>query len=204
MRIVSHGTDGSRRALLLRVANPTLGEIRLRLAASAYTGEQSWDAPNETNPVFKGLLVDSLTNAKIEAAMSTDAMKTLKSTEISQLERAEDSFLEFGKARNDDPEDVMDWKAEDALAGSDVSPASEKTSSIRLIALKSACAWYELVVVEPTVEGDATHAAIPLSLQIEVGNQSWDSSLIRSSALPGDDPDTVSIDILLAWKATKQ
>ena len=199
VRVAKHGSDGSKRALLIKVINPTLGTIRLRLNTSTYAGEPLWHSRTERTSMLENILVDPLTDTKINAQLVTDLVKDVQASEVCQLEPAEDSFLELGKSSNDEPVEVTSWEATTVLSSSLVSSESS-TSSLRLVASLSAVCWFELVVLEAVAE-NWMHIAIPLALQIEVGGGSWESSLVQPEPARGE-VDLVTFDLVVAWKTT--
>mmetsp|Transcript_32604 Transcript_32604/g.54614 ORF Transcript_32604/g.54614 Transcript_32604/m.54614 type:complete len:527 (-) Transcript_32604:532-2112(-) len=196
VRVSNHSSDGSKHAFLLKVSNPTLGVVRLRLAASMYTGESTWDDKTETSPFLQNLLVDSMTQLCVDAHLDTNASKMIQATDTCELEPAEDSFLELGKTSEDVPEAVSKWEAGDVLLDSKVS--TDSRSSARLVGQKKSMAWFELVLLEPSQTDE--YCAIPLSIQIQVGDGSWESSLIQPrQSLEGDAKDFVSFDLVIIW-----
>lgn len=194
-----HGSDGTKHALLIKVSNPTLGDIRLRLQSSDYKGEPEWDSKSDRTPALEDLLVDPLTQTKINIKLATEIVQQLQATQVCELEAAEDSFLELGKsADNDEPDEVTQWDYAAVLSSSTVSSESSP-STLRLLAQKSAVGWFELVLLETTVE-NGLHSAVPLALQIEVGDGSWESSLVQPEPVEGEGvKDMATFDLVLAW-----
>ena len=119
-------------------------------------------------------------------------------TEMCQLEPAEDSFLELGKSSMEQPDAVTKWDAGDALADSKVAENGNK-SSLRLVGASHSSAWFELVVLEHDVK-PGFHAAATLALEIEVGNGSWDSSLIQAATAESGATDLVTFDVVVAYE----
>jgi hypothetical protein len=201
IQISIHASDGSRHAFLLKVSNPTLGRVRLRLSGSSYNGEKDWNEETSTSSLLQNILVDPLTQTCVDAMIDPSSAKSFPTTDSCQLEPAEDSFLELGKSNADDiPDDVVKWDAVDILFESKVS--RDLPSSMRLVGQKKSFAWFELVLMEPTTTGRNLLCAVPLSMQIEVGNGSWDSSLIPTNFLVEGEPklDYVSFDLLILWE----
>ena len=65
-------------------------------------------------------------------------------------------------------------------------------------------AWFELVIMEEQPTSDGVYCAIPLAMQIEVGNGSWESSLVQpdSKGESGDATnDIVIFNLLLVWES---
>lgn len=205
-RVLLHGSDGTRHAFLLKVSNPTLGAVHLRLAGSSYQGETMWNDPFTTNPLLENVLVDPLTQISIDARLHADLASDLQPTDTCQLESAEDSFIEIGKKALDVPEPVAKWNASEILAN-----VKGPAPSLRLAGQQKSMAWFELVLMEPTTiaataeEGRITepkelHCAVPLSLQVQVGGGSWESSLIQPQFTEDGGKDFVSFDLIVTWQ----
>jgi hypothetical protein len=170
----------------------------MRLAASLYAGEPGWDETESVSGQLQNVLVDPFTDQHINAQIMPQAVRSLGPTEICELEPAEDSFLELGKVADEVPEAVAKWDAGDVLYDSKVSPDGPG-ASLRLITSKNSMAWFELVVLEGSV-AKGMDSAVPLSMEIEVGNGSWDSSLINPEQKEQDEKDMVSFDLVIAWE----
>ena len=175
----------------------------MRLASSDYMGEPVWDEPTETTPFLQNILVDVFTDKHVDAELTPDAVQDLTPTEFCQLEPAEDSFLELGQSSNSIPELVSNWNPRDVLSNSRISDdqASSK-STLQLLTVKNSVAWFELVVLErsnKSVKG--VNSAIAFDLQIEVGNGSWESSLVQPelNADSADAKDMVSFSLVIVW-----
>ncbi|KAG7359297.1 hypothetical protein IV203_015886 [Nitzschia inconspicua] len=153
-----HASDGTRHAFLLKVSNPTLGLVRLKLAPSNYRGEKDcWDDDpknnnnntntnnNTSSSLLEHVLVDPLTQQTVDAQLiipiannnnnNTDFNATISTTttqqqtETCELEAAEDSFLELGKTTSDNiPEQVAKWDAADVLLESKLSHSHHDSS----------------------------------------------------------------------------
>lgn len=202
MGVSIHASDGSRHAFLLKVSNPTLGTVRLKLAVSSYQGETEWDDPATTSSMLEQVMVDPLTQQIVDAQLDTSVSGVHQETEPCELEAAEDSFLQLGKTSDNDtlPEPVAKWEAGDILFDSKVSKDALPLS-IKLVGQKKSVAWFELVLVEPALTRDDVFCAVPLSLQIQVGDGSWDSSLVQTQQLEEGDPDDfISFDVVICWE----
>jgi hypothetical protein len=190
-------------AFLLKVSNPTLGSVNLRLAGSTYAGEAVWDDPSATNRLLEDVLVDPLTQLSINAVLHPQLSSDLAPTDVCQLESAEDTFIELGKSSSEMPDAVTTWKADDILANAAGYPST--SGSLRLVGQQKSLAWFELVVAEPaSIPGSEVspkfgHYAIPLSLQVQVGEGSWESSLIQQRFTEEGGQDFVLFEFLLAW-----
>jgi hypothetical protein len=207
VRVVHHSSDGMKHAFLLKVSNPTLGSVNLRLAGSSYEGESVWDEPSATNAYLEDIVVDPLTQTSINAVLHSQLSSELPPTDTCQLESAEDTFMELGKSSSDAPEAVIKWNTDNALKKT----PGESTSILRLVGQQKSMAWFEVVLAEPkeipkaenTFDSKFKHNAIPLSLQVQVGEGSWDSSLIQSRFTEDGGKDFVSFEFVLAWHQNK-
>lgn len=167
--LARHSTTNS--AILFRVTNPTLGVVRLRFLGSSYAMQHD------------DVLVDSLTQQRLPTVATLAS--SVPATETVELQSAEDSILELGGAsaqRPRVPAAVAQWN-----------PTSDTTTvGLRLLAQQSAAAWFAWVL-SPS---DSSTNAVSLTMQIEVGNGSWESSLIR----PQGENDVVDLDLIFAWE----
>lgn len=188
-------------AFLLKVSNPTLGTVRLRLTQSSYCGEvQHWDDDNvvlqETDDkvyskTLRRVLVDTITQTIMDVQLLDPAQIQsyfIDRTTI-ELKSAEDSILELGTQSRDVPISVQSWDPK-TVAG-----------PLQLVAQTSSDAWLELAL--PIDDHDVHNEyrkgnAIGLSMEVELGNGSWESSLITvQEGLDGSD--YVLFDLVLTW-----
>lgn len=232
--------------ILLRVSNPTLGTVRLRLGPSHYEGEPAL-FPEINGSVSKSedlqdLVVDtirySLTPTIVHAKLQTETFAMIHCSETVELLSAEDCIIELGAVRaRETPKQVVEWRDDHRrIVGDNI----KKTSpSIRLIAHSSSDAWFEIMGTDDNimnsnrVSGDGTNpsesdlpretssnttaaatkadgiipspcVALPLSLQVELGNGSWESSLIPPSTntTNDDNKDHVTFDLVLVLPET--
>eukprot|EP00535_Pseudo-nitzschia_heimii_P002195 CAMPEP_0197185232 /NCGR_PEP_ID=MMETSP1423-20130617/11485_1 /TAXON_ID=476441 /ORGANISM="Pseudo-nitzschia heimii, Strain UNC1101" /LENGTH=533 /DNA_ID=CAMNT_0042636241 /DNA_START=140 /DNA_END=1741 /DNA_ORIENTATION=+ len=198
VRVSIDASDGSRHAFLIKISNPTLGNVRLRLAPSKYTGETRWDSKTETTSYLKNIVVDPLKKISVDAQLETNVAKAINVTDLCELEAAEDSFLELGnKTSNNVPKAVSLWEAGDILFDSKVS--QDLPATLRRLGQKKSVAWFELVVLEsPT--GSSVHSAVPITMELQVGDGYWESSLVQ----PENDgihdiKDFVAFDLVIIW-----
>jgi hypothetical protein len=152
------------------------------------------------------LLVETVSNKHanvllLRPASSSDSVKS----EMVDVESAEDTLVDIGKVR-EIPEPVLQWDAEKAIASEPPSldalnDNQAVISSVKLLANNAGSAWFQLIC-GTKLSGDKKpknlFRAIPLSLQIEVGNGSWESSLIQAKTDSGE-KDLVSFDVVLNW-----
>lgn len=209
-KVLDGTANNEQHAFLIKITNPTLGLVRLQLGMSAYTGELFWDDDDNVdgtkNPILRNLLIDTLSCQYVNAFLLTpqqpsDALQT----ELIEVDSAEDAMIDFGKTR-ETPAEVSGWKAEAAMSAA--SPSSEvKETEVaflgsKYLAQQSGSAWFEVVcVTSPVASG--RFPAIPLALNCEVGNGSWESSLIKANE-EGEGPDLVSFDLVLSWPSSAE
>ena len=198
VRVSNDSSDGSRHAFLIKVSNPTLGNVRLRLAPSNYTGERLWDSETQTTAYLENVIVDPLKRASIDAHLDAEVAKSIDATGLCELEAAEDSFLELGNTTSDNlPEAVSRWEARDVLNDSKVS--KETPATLRHLGQKKSVAWFELVVLESLTDR-SVHSAVPITMELQVGDGSWESSLVRARDDGSDESkDFVSFDLVIIW-----
>mmetsp|Transcript_26936 Transcript_26936/g.56520 ORF Transcript_26936/g.56520 Transcript_26936/m.56520 type:complete len:531 (-) Transcript_26936:88-1680(-) len=196
VRVSIGATDGTRHAFLITVSNPTLGIVRLRLGPSAYAGEGVWDSKGTTTTCLENILVDPFKRISLDACLDTEVAKAIEATNLCELEPVEDSFLELGNnTSNNVPDAVSHWKAGDVLSGLE-KVSEENPATLRPLGQKKSVAWFELAVMEPNTDSNA-RAAVPISMQLQVGGGSWESSLVKS--LDDGSDDFVSFDLVIIW-----
>ena len=117
------------------------------------------------------------------------------------LNPVEDVFLELGKGHNNDLIEVKNWDAQEILNKSEVQ------GGLKVVAQREDTMWVQYIF-----ESDETpvftaanepyqYLSTPLILEIEVGNGSWESSLINANTGDEGDTDTVRFPILPVWKS---
>lgn len=196
----------NKHAFLIKVANPTLGTVRLRFVESNYVGEMDyWNddgrqvAGTTATQLFTNLLVDTLTQTACRVKLKPDLASTLGSTKTVELLSAEDSIIELGVNARDTPEPVLNWDPDAIVENLDSDSGAVVSSSMRVVAQSASDAWFELVVRE-IIEGPSSPAkatAIPLAVEVDLGNGSWESSLIPVKEGVGNDK--VTFDLVLVW-----
>lgn len=192
VRIMNYDKTPERSAFLIKCTNPTLGRIRMRFAASHYKGEYDWDDPDNgpRQPILNQVLVDELRQEHLDLELNTTLLSDLATTETIELLSSEDSFIEFGGKAREIPAEVRDWTPS-------VSDEKVDKSTMRVVSASSSTAWFELITVgEMEAVTERKHLpAIPLAIEVEVGNGSWESSLIAQEKSDGD---FVAFDLVLA------
>jgi hypothetical protein len=210
--------ENDKQVFLLKVTNPTLGTIRLRFSPSTYQGEQLTEstttADQKTTPLLTDLLVDTFTDEHSHVEINCNAFASLEPTQEVELLSAEDSFIEFGGKSKEVPYEVLRWDPTQVEAAA--AAASNGNAVMRLVAQSASTAWFELVAPDiptttPSSSADDTTGttaasaaispAVGLALQIEVGNGSWQSSLVQPKQQEGDAKDWVTFDLLITWNS---
>jgi hypothetical protein len=96
---------------LIKVANPTLGTVRLRFTASNCQGEPKWNDNNnddtQTTTDLPDLLVDTIHQRFVDATFKPRVLQHLCTTETVELLLAEDSIIELGVKAWDTPEQIV-------------------------------------------------------------------------------------------------
>ena len=241
-------TSQRKHLMLLKVSNPTLGPIRLRLllnkstssTVSYYNNESlHWnDTVSDVNETirtasFRNVLLDPLHHVTTDelsilligpqSASSNDVAPMIElqsmedsilldypstnpsshtTTSSSSMNRGSndrnaipDSIKQWGHAITDLPNSQSDGKMDDV---------HRNDNTLRFFAQNASTAWYELSVLDPMIDhlkpganvkkypsSSASSFGIPMVLEIDVGNGSWESSLIPVQK----ENDTVRLDL---------
>jgi hypothetical protein len=174
--------------------------IRLRLS---YPVSSSSGDSNDCQSSFiderelKNIPIDPFSQTFVSGHIcSAKASDLTASTDWLVLESAEDLFLDIRKGQEDDPTEVRDWEASTSINF----PGQGVVSTFRIVAVRKDTAWLELIApIESKPDmasSDETHLAIPIEMQIEVGNGSWEASLIKKCDLPDGEIDTVTMNLV--------
>ncbi|KAL7555091.1 hypothetical protein ACHAWF_018804 [Thalassiosira exigua] len=185
---------------LLKVKNPTLNAMRLRLSRASSAKRESEDGTAISSLVIderelKNILVDPFTETFVHGRpCDPDAAASISQTDFFVLNPADDPYLDVGKGQEDDPLVIRDWDAATALD----SATDDDPSRLRVVATGGDTAWVEFVLrnAAPTEGLPSDYLAIPLALEIEVGNGSWEASLIKRRDLPEGEKDLVTINLV--------
>eukprot|EP00522_Entomoneis_paludosa_P006590 CAMPEP_0172454702 /NCGR_PEP_ID=MMETSP1065-20121228/11615_1 /TAXON_ID=265537 /ORGANISM="Amphiprora paludosa, Strain CCMP125" /LENGTH=533 /DNA_ID=CAMNT_0013207081 /DNA_START=31 /DNA_END=1632 /DNA_ORIENTATION=- len=208
--VLKHEMHGNVRVFLLKVTNPTLGPVRLRFASSNYQGEKDafGEGPGQFTKSKDGTTTDddcltTLPNLLVNelfqvyapgVELNTQILQEMKRTDSVELQSAEDSFIELGGKSREIPDAVQNWKFD----------ARESLSAMRLVASSASTAFFELSLVGATTTPEASSSsstlqmAVPLALELEAGNGSWESSLIPKET-KDDADDWVAFDLVITW-----
>ena len=168
-------TDGSvRLVLLLKVQNPTLGLIRIRFGSKTpYT--------LKATKLLKNLLLNPYKREYVDASVIISSNENdflCKLTDTVELQASEDILLELGRQQDKTAlSEVEKWDPSSTLN------SSKLENMIRIVANHKDSAWFEIVLNDVhTVnqsQPDNFIVTMPIGIQIQVGNNSWESSLIK-------------------------
>ena len=187
VKVLQHVAAEGAHVFLLQANNPTLGPVRLRFRTSEYQGEVDPNNAESFSRTFSDLLLDEFTQTYVTAELNSDAVKDMLTTDEVELQSGEDNFLDMGASM---PFPVASWLP---------SRMSDEPTLLN-VATKSSMAWFEFILPFPEEPSDFA-PAIPFTMDVQVGDGSWESSLIQPrEGLEG--PDWVSLDLLLVWKET--
>ena len=179
--------------------------IRFRLSGPSSPINEN-DAPSPIiNPLeLENILIDPFQETFVQAHLCpSEATTALSPTEWLVLDHAEDPFLDIGKGQEKDPPEVMEWDASSALSSS----SGDNASALRVVGTRRDTAWIELTMTLNSSESseenlskngtaERKYLAVPIAMQIEVGNGSWEASLIKRRDLPAGNIDIVTLDLI--------
>ncbi|GKY93537.1 hypothetical protein MPSEU_000321100 [Mayamaea pseudoterrestris] len=175
-------------SLLLTVDNPNLESLRFRFVSSDYQGEPAWENSEQTSKSMEHLLLHSMASTGVDAELDVDVLKDMKPSTTVELLSGEDSIIELGVSGSKVPIEVKNWQPRQGDDGG---------GSVTLIAQSASVAWFELTLTGMS-EASSTGVAIPLALEIELGNGSWETSMIpRRLDLAEGAVDTFRLDLLI-------
>eukprot|EP00574_Skeletonema_japonicum_P011481 CAMPEP_0201717356 /NCGR_PEP_ID=MMETSP0593-20130828/3090_1 /ASSEMBLY_ACC=CAM_ASM_000672 /TAXON_ID=267983 /ORGANISM="Skeletonema japonicum, Strain CCMP2506" /LENGTH=389 /DNA_ID=CAMNT_0048207369 /DNA_START=371 /DNA_END=1537 /DNA_ORIENTATION=+ len=179
VQLCKYGTDptSGKVAVLLKAKNPTLNMIRLRFSG-----------PNSSEEVvnskeLENILIDPFMETTIDKAdlCSSDSLSSIDPSKWIELDSAEDLLLDIGKRQQEDPEVVSSWDFAPLFDTLD----NDSLPKLTIVASRGDTSWVELVIPNTVVVGSdgakapRNYFTVPLSMQIEVGNGSWEASLIK-------------------------
>lgn len=200
VQLFRHGSNPGKNSFvaLLKVRNPTLGMIRLRLSGPSVSNNSS--SPTIDQLELDDILIDPINETFVLGRLCPfDVTSSLSPTEWLELAHAEDAFLDIGKGREQDPQEVLEWDANTILG----SIGGGRGSSMRIVATRRDTAWVELKVtmapddIESGLSHRKSYLAIPTTMEIEVGNGSWDASLIKRRDLPENVVDVATLGVIV-------
>jgi hypothetical protein len=211
------GTSIRRVAFLLKLHNPTLGPIRVRLQLPKSALEH--DAGEQVAPL-KNVLLDGYTREICNEVHMWHAISSANaatgpvvSSEWIELESSQDALIDLNSRASSVSSSVdavlTAWNGSKALEAMD--DTSDSESSFRLLKSDNDAVWLECttsLLETSTTSMLCLDRAAPISLQVQVGNGSWESSLIppksappsSSSSVETETVDFVEFKTLLIWR----
>ena len=197
VQLCRYGTDPTtgKVAALLKVKNPTLNMIRLRFSGPNSSEEGESIGTRE----LENILIDPFTETKIAKADLCSSLSSIAPSDWIELDSAEDLLLDIGKRQENDPPVVISWDFAHLLDAVD----SDSLPKLTIVASRGDTSWVEMILPNPVVMGSdgekppGNYFVVPLSMQIEVGNGSWEASLIKRRDIPEQEQDLVRLDFVV-------
>ena len=169
-------------AFLVHVKNPTISPIRFRI-------HSNFDENHVFPSMYHDVVVDPIT---LETA-TIDIVQPIQSESVMDLltlDGMEDSLFETGKM---DGFDISRWTNETI--------EWDRTSAAKMIHWEKDAALLEYIVRgEHSTSNPASFHGSPLMLYIDIGQGSWESSLIQSTSVSNEEAEVVSFVLLPIWK----
>ena len=146
---------------------------------------------------LENILIDPFMETMIARAelCSSNSLSSITPSDWIELDSAEDLLLDIGKRQEEDPQAVRSWDFVPLLDALD----SDSLPKLKIVASRGDTSWIEMILPQSVVRGSdiekatSNFVAVPLSMQIEVGNGSWDASLIKRRDIPQQEKDLVQI-----------
>jgi len=188
-----YNAQSNQYALLLQVRNPTLGPIRLRLCCNINESTEFPDSKSE-------VILDPMTlqKATVNIILPKQQIDQGMNMEYISLEPVEDSFLDIGKEATTEF-DIDGW-----VQNEDLDWSLERSFRVLSVVNDVACIQYITASVQTRKGSDKNEECVylgtPLSLEIEIGEESWESSLIQARVMEGEEKDLISFPILPVWR----
>ena len=165
-------------------------------------------ASDDEGYTLQNIRIDSLGRHRANVRM-IGSISTVVLPDMVELEAVEDALFDIGAGQSKEPKEVDKWDADAVLKArghssdtcSDDGPSKCPFSTV---AVSKDRAWVQLVIEEDGFKETSTlgeFVAFPATLQVEIGNGSWESSLIKSAPeIKEGESDLVSFRLLLAWR----
>jgi len=201
-----YNRDTSQHALLLCISNPTLGPIRLKVHTNfSSTGDNSFISslpPTYHNLILTCFPLKLITSKVIPANYCSTAMDMIS------LDPVEDAFLELGAiggSGSDVAAEIQNWGGEINWSRREGNEErGEEYCNCKMILRQKDRTYVQFMVDENDLEqtnNNLEYLSTALVLEIQVGDGSWESSLIQKKIEEEDgNEDTVSFIILPTWK----
>jgi len=180
--------------------------IRLRLNGADLRDFDASTARDDEGYTLRNIRIDSLGRCQANVRM-IGSTSTMVLPDMVELESIEDALLDIGAGQSKEPKQVEDWDAGvilEARGNSSDCDGGPSECPFSTVAVSKDRAWIQLVIEEDGFKEISTpgeFVAFPATLQVEIGNGSWESSLIKSADVKEGDIDLVSFRLLLAWRA---
>ena len=158
--------------------------------------------PGKTFEQFSNLLLDSLSMKTVNATIIPSEKKGNHQMKYIELEPYEDIFLGFGKGGlSKFPSVVDEWDASKCISSYFKDKEESSQSLCMLVAQDKDSAWIQYIVPQQqqqNVKDQNLFMATPLVLDVDIGEGSWESSLIQSET--DGETDHVDLHLLPVWK----
>jgi len=172
-------TDLFSLALLVRVKNPTLGRVKFRFGCSNEI------FPNKDDSSYiDNILIDPYRRIFVDATLLVEndpSSKIYYPTDFAMLEACEDVILDINKIAGTGNEKDIErvWDGNQRLRDA-------QNSCCKLVAQSKDTAWFEIIMLNAVMltqeEEDKSPAyaiTMPICTEIEIGGDSWQSSLVK-------------------------
>jgi len=209
VKVVRHGRTAlsdsrTRHALLLSVANPTMGMVRFRLSGAHLRDFGGLRTSGDEGYTLRNVRVDFLGRVRANVRM-IGSTSTLVLPDMVELEPVEDALFDIGGAsQSGDPEDVEKWDAAAVLKEKGTESIKGPSDCLfSTVAVSKDKAWMQLIIDQDACEeasASGDFLAVPATMQVEIGNGSWESSLIKPAEVKDGESDLVPLRLVLAWK----
>eukprot|EP00979_Chaetoceros_neogracilis_P004109 scaffold715_cov217-Chaetoceros_neogracile.AAC.5 len=186
-----YNSSSNQYAILLHIKNPTLGPVTLRLCR---TFDENAEFDDSSEVILDPMTLQKATVNIIKETQQFDERVAMKQV---TLEAVEDSFLDIGKGAANSFS-VDDWREGDL----DLS----LKESFQVLSVTNDVAWIQYVTESVESQDgqesneECRYLGTPLSLEIEISDESWESSLIQAQEMEGDEKDFVTFTILPVWR----
>jgi len=172
-------TDLCSLALLVRVKNPTLGRVKFRFGCSSEIFPNKHDSSHIDN-----ILIDPYRRIFVDATLLVEndpSSNIYDPTDFAMLEACEDVILDINKIAGSGNEKDIErvWDGNQCLRDA-------QNSCCKLVAQSKDTAWFEIIMLNAVMltleEEDKSPPYVitmPVCTEIEIGGDSWQSSLVK-------------------------
>ena len=151
---------------------------------------------------MRNIRVDSLGRCRANVRM-IGSTSTIVLPDMVELEAVEDALFDIGAGQSKEPKEVETWDA-NVILKAECDDEGLSGCPFSAVAVSKDRAWIQLVIEEDGFKETSTpgeFVAFPATLQVEIGNGYWESSLIKSVEVKEGESDLFSVRLLLAWRA---